>query len=210
MEIICQDTKLNIAPAYLKPGFAFGGSCLPKDLRALVAESRRHGLPLEVIQSILPSNKAHLEACIESVLGEPLQKVGLFGLTFKEGTDDLRESPAVALAETLIGKGAEVIIYEPAISRDTIHGANLRFIESNIPHIWKLLTPDLPALVQNSNVVVLLKKLNDEERRTLKALRPDQKCIDFVGTVRSDELAAQTIIFGEPRQETAATWAIAD
>jgi GDP-mannose 6-dehydrogenase len=210
MEIICQDTKLNIAPSYLKPGFAFGGSCLPKDLRALVAESRRHGLPLEVIQSILPSNKAHLEACIESVLGERLQKVGLFGLTFKEGTDDLRESPAVALAETLIGKGAEVMIYEPAISRDTIHGANLRFIESNIPHIWKLLTPDLPALVQNSNVVVLLKKINDEERRALKVLRPDQKCIDFVGTVRADELAAQTIIFGEPRRETAASWATAD
>ena len=210
MEIICQDTKLNIAPTYLKPGFAFGGSCLPKDLRALVAESRRHGLPLEVIQSILPSNKVHLEACIESVLSAGRQKVGLFGLTFKEGTDDLRESPAVELAETLVGKGAEVMIYEPAISRDTIHGANLRFIESNIPHIWKLLTADLTTLLQDSNVVVLLKKLSDEERRALKTLRPDQRCIDFVGTVNANELSAQTIVFGVPRPEMAATSAAAD
>jgi GDP-mannose 6-dehydrogenase len=210
MEIICQDTKLNIAPAYLRPGFAFGGSCLPKDLRALVAESRHLGLPLEIIQSILPSNEAHLEACIESVLSLGRQKVGLLGLTFKEGTDDVRESPAVELAETLVGKGAEVRIYEPAISRGTIHGANLSFIEGNIPHIWKLLTPDLPTLLQECNVVVLLKKLSDEERIALKALRPDQRCIDLVGTVNANELLAQTTVFGVPRPEIAASAVAAD
>jgi GDP-mannose 6-dehydrogenase len=199
MDIICQDTKLNIAPTYLKPGFAFGGSCLPKDLRALVAESWHLGLPLEVIQSILRSNEAHLEACIESVLSAGRQKVGLLGLTFKEGTDDLRESPSVELAETLVGKGAEVMIYEPAISKATIHGANLSFIESNIPHIWKLLTPDLPTLLLVSNVVVLTKKLSDEERLMLKALRPDQICVDLVGTVNPNELLAQTMVFGVPR-----------
>jgi GDP-mannose 6-dehydrogenase len=200
MEVVCEDTKLNIAPTYLKPGFAFGGSCLPKDLRALVAESRHRALTLPLIQSILPSNKAHLEACIESVLSTGCRRVGLLGLTFKDGTDDLRESPAVELAETLIGKGLQVMIYEPAISPGTVHGANLRFIESNIPHIWKLLT-DLPVLVQNSSVVVLLKKLNDAERGALHALRADQTCIDFVGALGSKELTASTIVFGVPQPE---------
>ena len=202
MEIICQDTKLNIAPAYLKPGFAFGGSCLPKDLRAVIAESRHRSLTLPVIQSILPSNKAHLEACIESVLETGLRSVGLLGLTFKEGTDDLRESPAVQLAETLIGKGLQVRIYEPAISPGTIHGANLQFIESNIPHIWKLLT-DLPALVQNSNVVVLLRKMGDAERCALQRLRSDQTCIDFVGALSAEQLLASTVVFGVPQAQRA-------
>lgn len=210
MEIICQDTKLNIAPAYMKPGFAFGGTCLPKDLRALVAESWHLGLPLEVIQSILPSNEAHLEACIDSVLSVGSKKVGLLGLTFKEGTDDLRESPAVELAETLVGKGAEVMIYEPAISRSTIHGANLSFVESNIPHIWKLLTPDLPTLLQNCDIVVLLKKLSDEERLALKTLRPDQSCIDMVGAVNAKELLADTKVFAVPQLKRAASAVAAD
>ena len=200
MEIVCQDTKLNIAPAYLKPGFAFGGSCLPKDVRALVAESRHRALTLPLIQSILPSNKAHLEACIESVLETGVRSVGLLGLTFKEGTDDLRESPAVQLAETLIGKGIQVMIYEPAISPGTIHGANLRFIEDNIPHIWKLLT-DLPTLLQNSGVVVLLKRIGDVERCALQTLRPDQTCIDFVGALAGEELVASTVVFGVPQTE---------
>jgi GDP-mannose 6-dehydrogenase len=202
MEIVCQDTKLNIAPAYLKPGFAFGGSCLPKDLRAVVAESRHRFLNLPVIQSILASNKVHLETCIESVLETGVRSVGLLGLTFKEGTDDLRESPAVQLAETLIGKGIQVSIYEPAISSGSIHGANRRFIEHNIPHIWKLLT-DLPTLVQNSGVVVVLKKLGDVERRTLHAMGPHQTCFDFVGTIGKEELLALTVVFGVPNVERA-------
>ena len=202
MEIVCQDTKLNIAPTYLKPGFAFGGSCLPKDLRAVVAESHHRSLTLPVIQSILHSNKAHLEMCIESVIETGGRSVGLLGLTFKEGTDDLRESPAVQLAETLIGKGLQVSIYEPAISSGSIHGANRRFIEGNIPHIWKLLT-DLPALVQNSSVVVLLKKLNDVERRALQELGPHQTCFDFVGALGGQELLAPTVIFGVPTAERA-------
>jgi GDP-mannose 6-dehydrogenase len=210
MEIICRDTKLNIAPVYLKPGFAFGGSCLPKDLRAIVAESRRQALPLPLIQSILPSNKAHLEACIDSVLDTTRKKIGLFGLTFKEGTDDLRESPAVELAETLIGKGIELTIYEPAISRDSIHGTNLQFIESNIPHIWKLLTSDFAEMVAQNSVIVLLKKLSDQERQTLKKLRADQTCIDFVGTVGADELSAATIVFGVRQPEASTTSAAAD
>jgi GDP-mannose 6-dehydrogenase len=197
MEIVCRDAKLNISPAYLRPGFAFGGSCLPKDLRAIVAEARRHALFLPVLQSILPSNKAHLESCIESVLNTGRKKVGLFGLTFKEGTDDLRDSPAVALAETLIGKGLDLMIYEPAISPDSIHGKNLEFIETNIPHIWKLLTSDLGAMIRRSDVVVLLKKLNQEERLEIRASRTDQTCIDFAGTLRPEDLTPEVALFAQ-------------
>lgn len=197
MEIVCMDKKLNISPMYLKPGFAFGGSCLPKDVRAVVAESRRRGLASPIIQGILPSNKAHLENCINLVLSTGEKSVGLFGLTFKEGTDDLRESPAVELAETLLGKGVRLSIYEPAISHETIHGANLAFIEKNIPHIWKLLTPDLLDLLQR-DVIVLLKKLNDAERAVLQALGAEKTCVDFANTLSEGELRARTVISGLP------------
>jgi GDP-mannose 6-dehydrogenase len=210
MDIVCQDTKLNISSAYLEPGFAFGGSCLPKDLRGVVADSRRRALTLPVIQSILASNKSHLETCIEEVLGTTRRQVGLFGLTFKEGTDDLRESPAVELAETLIGKGLELSIYESAISPGSIHGTNLQFIERNIPHIWKLLTRDLDAMVQNSGVLVLLKKPSKEERIALKGLRADQTCIDIVGALDRDEVRAQIITFGVPQVDWTPAAAAAD
>jgi GDP-mannose 6-dehydrogenase len=198
MEIVCRDTKLNIAPTYLKPGFAFGGSCLPKDLRAVTAETWRRSLFLPLIQSILSSNECHLEACIDKVLSTGIKKVGLFGLTFKEGTDDLRESPAVELAERLIGKGLEVLIYEPSISPRTIHGTNLQFVENSIPHIWKLLTPNLSVMLQNSSLVVLMKKLDEQERDALKIFRGNQTVMDFVGTLGKDEVAVRTLIFAKP------------
>jgi GDP-mannose 6-dehydrogenase len=203
MEIVCQDTKLNISAAYLKPGFAFGGSCLPKDLKAIVAESRRHALPVPLLQSILPSNKTHLESCIDAVLNTGRKKIGLFGLTFKEGTDDLRDSPAVELAETLIGKGLDVMIYEPAISADRVHGTNLEFIERSIPHIWKLLISDIETMVCHSDVVVLLKKLNQQENFKLKALTRYQTCIDFVGSIQPEDFFAQVMVFGQPRSASA-------
>lgn len=201
MEIVCMDTKLNISPMYMKPGFAFGGSCLPKDLRAVMAESRVRGLPLPVIQGILPSNKAHLQSCIDSVLSIGEKSIGIFGLTFKEDTDDLRESPAVELAETLIGKGMDVTIYEPSISHDTIHGTNLTYIESNIPHVWKLLTTDLAKMASKSKVIVMLKRVNDKERQILNSLREDQTCIDFVNTIEPAQMAARTIKFAIPSPE---------
>jgi GDP-mannose 6-dehydrogenase len=203
MEIVCMDTKLNISPMYLKPGFAFGGSCLPKDLRAVVAETRHRGLVSPVIQGILPSNKAHLESCIDLVMKTGEKEVGLFGLTFKEGTDDMRESPAVELAETLLGKGIHVKIYEPAISSDSIHGTNLAYIEKNIPHIWKLLTPTLPELLKNK-VIVLLKKTSAEDRKALQELGPEKTCIDFANVLGPDDLKARTLIFGLPHPELAA------
>jgi GDP-mannose 6-dehydrogenase len=200
MEITCMDTKLNISPMYMKPGFAFGGSCLPKDVRALVAEARRRGLPLPLLQGILPSNKAHLEACIQAVMQVGEKNVGLFGLAFKEDTDDLRESPAVELAETLIGKGFDISIYEPTISHGSIHGANRAFVEKTIPHIWKLLTTDLQQLLQKK-VIVFLKKPTEQEKKALLAISPDQVCVDLANSVSAGDLPARTVLFGAPRAE---------
>jgi len=209
MEIVCKDTKLNISSAYLSPGFAFGGSCLPKDLRAIVAEARRRALSVPVLQSILPSNKAYLESCIESVLNTGGKKIGLFGLTFKEGTDDLRDSPAVELAETLIGKGLDVMIYEPAISPERIHGKNLEFIKTNIPHIWKLLTSDLGAMIERSDVVVIVKKLNEQERLEFKASPVHQIRIDFVGTLRPEDLPSEVSAVAQPHSHAPLAAAVA-
>ena len=195
MEILCMDNKLNISPAYLKPGFAFGGSCLPKDLRALTAESRQRGLSLPLIHSILPSNRSHLQNCIDFVLETGERSIGIFGLAFKEGTDDLRDSPAVELAETLLGKGLRLTIYEPTISRETIHGTNLGFIEKTIPHIWNLLTPNISELLIKK-VVVLLRNVNESERTSLRTMTPDQTCIDFANALGKDELSARIFTFG--------------
>jgi GDP-mannose 6-dehydrogenase len=197
MEIVCLDRKLNISPVYMKPGFAFGGSCLPKDVRAIVSESRMRGLRLPVIQGILASNKVHLETCINTILDLGESSVALLGLTFKEGTDDLRESPAVELAEALIGKGIHLKVYEPSISRTTVYGTNLSYVEKNIPHIWRLLTTDLASIARESKAIVLLRRLDDSEREILTALRADQVCIDYADTVFDGEFEARTIKFAQ-------------
>jgi GDP-mannose 6-dehydrogenase len=183
MDIVCQDRKLNIAPTYLKPGLAFGGSCLPKDLRAVLSETRRIGLRLPLIDAVAPSNEAHLRSCIDTILRTNCRNLGLIGLTFKEGTDDLRESPAVAIAETLIGKGCNVTIYEPAIAPGSIYGRNLEFAESSIPHLWKLLSSHLPSVLEHSEIVVVLKKLSETERACFSQLHENQTCLDFVNTL---------------------------
>jgi GDP-mannose 6-dehydrogenase len=198
MAILCADTKLNISDRYLRPGFAFGGSCLPKDLRALVTESRRRNLELPVLDSVLPSNEMHLRRCIRLLADLGKRKVGLFGLAFKAGTDDLRESPAVEFAEILLGKGYDLKIIEPSISPGSIHGSNLRFIEKSIPHIWKLLEKDFEKVVIESEVVVLLAPIPPEMRTALRLFRSDQICLDLVRTVSPEELPA-----GEYRALTA-------
>jgi GDP-mannose 6-dehydrogenase len=153
-----------------------------------------------VVQGILPSNKAHLEACIQAVLQTGDKNVGLFGLAFKEGTDDLRESPAVELAETLIGKGLNISIYEPTISHSTIHGANLAFVEKNIPHIWKLLTPSVQQLLEKK-VIVILKKPTDEEKQALQSMSSQQICFDLANSIGPGELRARTLLFGTASPE---------
>src|SRR5206468_4074195 len=129
LDTLCRDVRLNISKAYLKPGFAFGGSCLPKDLRALNYRANRLDLKLPLLEAALPSNQRHLDRAIDAVLELPAgTRIGVIGLAFKENTDDLRESPVVSLLEQLIGKGREVRVFDPHIQLDAIYGANRRFI----------------------------------------------------------------------------------
>jgi GDP-mannose 6-dehydrogenase len=158
MGALCRDGRLNISPAYLQPGFAFGGSCLPKDLRALVCRAARLDLQLPLIESILPSNQAHLARAIRGVLDLPAERIGVFGLAFKENTDDLRESPVVALLETLIGKGRDLRVFDPQIRLDQIYGSNQRFILSAIPHVERLLDCHLEDTLAWAQQMVVAQK----------------------------------------------------
>ena len=155
MATLCEDTELNISKAYLRPGFAFGGSCLPKDLRALTYRGKRLDLQLPLLDNLLPSNDAHLERAIEAVLGLGGVKLGVFGLTFKENTDDLRESPTIALLERLLGKGRQVRVFDPNLALDKIHGANQRFLMERIPHIGRLMDQDLEMMLAWADHVIL-------------------------------------------------------
>jgi GDP-mannose 6-dehydrogenase len=137
--------KLNVSKAYLKPGFAFGGSCLPKDLRALVYRAGRLDLQLPLLSTVLPSNEQHLRRGVQKVLDLPAERIAIFGLAFKENTDDLRESPVVSLLELLIGKGRNLRVFDPHIRLEGIYGSNQRFLLSAIPHIGNLLDSDLPT-----------------------------------------------------------------
>ena len=161
MRTVCEDTKLNASAAYLKPGFAFGGSCLPKDLRALVYRAGRLDLDLPLLKSVLPSNDQHLSRALHSVLELPGKRLGVLGLAFKENTDDLRESPVVAMLEQLIGKGREVRIFDPHIQLSTIYGSNRNFLLESIPHISRLLQPDIEGVLQWSDYLVLAQKQSE-------------------------------------------------
>lgn len=169
MEILCRDRKLNISTAYLKPGFAFGGSCLPKDLRALVYRSSRLDLKLPVLESILPANQEHLRRAMQVVLDLPARRLGIFGLAFKENTDDLRESPVIALIEFLIGKGRDLRVFDPRIDLDQIYGSNRRFVFEAIPHIERLVVRRWEDLAAWADHVVLAQKPSAEDAQRLKA-----------------------------------------
>jgi GDP-mannose 6-dehydrogenase len=155
MATLCEDVKLNISSAYLKPGFAFGGSCLPKDLRALVYRAAHLDLKLPLLESAMPSNERHLRRAIEAVLDLPAQRIGVIGLAFKEDTDDLRESPVVTLLEQLIGKGRDVRVFDPRIRLDAIYGSNRNFVLDTIPHIGRLLTGSLDQILAWADHLVL-------------------------------------------------------
>ena len=179
METLCRDTRLNVSPAYLKPGFAFGGSCLPKDLRALTYRAMRLDLKLPLLESVLPSNQRRLERAVDQVLDFPGGRVGVFGLAFKEDTDDLRESPVVAAIEQWVGKGREVRIYDPHIRLDLIYGSNRNFILSALPHIGKLLYPGLDDVLAWCDCLVVTQKPGpDVKRRIASAGKP---IIDLAG-----------------------------
>jgi GDP-mannose 6-dehydrogenase len=159
MDTLCRDTRLNISPAYLRPGFAFGGSCLPKDLRALNYRAARLDLRLPLLEAALGSNDQHLLRGIQAVLDLP-GRIGVLGLTFKEDTDDLRESPVVTLLEHLIGKGREVRVFDPHLRLDVIYGSNKNYILNAIPHIGALLDESIESLLGWANHLVVTQKLS--------------------------------------------------
>ena len=169
MATMCQDTKLNVSAAYLKPGFAFGGSCLPKDLRALTFRASRLDIKLPLLNSVLLSNDEHLERSIQQVIELPGKRIGIFGLAFKEDTDDLRESPVITIIEHLIGKGRAVKIHDPHIQLDEIYGSNLSYVVSALPHIGRLLLRDLDSLIAASETLVIAQKPSPQARQKMKA-----------------------------------------
>jgi GDP-mannose 6-dehydrogenase len=179
MEIFTSDTRLNVSTAYLKPGFAFGGSCLPKDLRALTYCAKQLDLNLPLLRAIMLSNQAHLERAVEAVLATKRKKIGILGLSFKPGTDDLRESPSVQLIKRLLGEGRQIKIWDRDVSLGRLVGSNRQFIAEEIPHIGALLTTDLEEVVKGSEVVVIGTKPTDEIEEILTALGPDQVIIDL-------------------------------
>lgn len=184
LDIFKQDTRLNISGAYLRPGFAFGGSCLPKDLRAALHAAKSNDLDLPVLGAILPGNEAHLQRGIELVVGTGRKRIGVLGLSFKPGTDDLRESPLVRMVEALLGKGLDLRIYDRHVSLARLVGANKEYIETAIPHIANLLTYDLDEVLDHAEVVVVGR--DDPELAGLpERLRPGQLLIDLV-RIRDD------------------------
>lgn len=187
MDIFCQDQKLNISPTYLKPGFAFGGSCLPKDVRALGYKAQQLDLKLPIIGSILDSNELHLQRALEMVTRHGRKPLGVLGLSFKPGTDDLRESPMVELVERLLGKGYDLRIYDRNVSLASLMGANREFIFRHIPHIAKLLAPDINDVMRHGEIVIVSHNA-PEFAAAIGQRRPGQIVVDYAraAELRSD------------------------
>ncbi len=162
MATLCEDKKLNVSAAYLKPGFAFGGSCLPKDLRALNYRGNRLDLHLPLLESAIPSNHQHLQRAVDAVLDLPAARLGVIGLAFKENTDDLRESPVVTLLEQLIGKGRDVRIFDPHIQMESIYGSNRNFLLQQIPHIGRLLDNSVDQTLAWADHLIIAQKMSPE------------------------------------------------
>lgn len=179
MDVFCQDTKLNISPYYLKPGFAFGGSCLPKDVRALLYHCRHFDLDPPVLKSIMYSNSRQIDLAYQMVRRTKRKRVGVLGFSFKAGTDDLRESPMVELIERLIGKGYQVKVYDKNVSLANLHGANRAYIEQEIPHIASLMCDSIKSVLDESDVIIIGNRAA-EFRQAFQHTRSDQRIIDLV------------------------------
>jgi GDP-mannose 6-dehydrogenase len=188
MRLVCADHRLNISPAYLKPGFAFGGSCLPKDLRALTNIAKQHDIALPMLSNILESNRVHIDHAVDKILRMGRPRVGMLGLSFKTGTDDLRESPLVLVAKRLIGEGCEVRIFDPEVQLSRLLGANRSYIDANIPHLKSLMCSSMAEMLDPSEVILVglqQAALND----SLQArVRPDHHVIDLVNLPNRDLL----------------------
>jgi len=186
MSIFCKDEKLNLSSYYMKPGFAFGGSCLPKDVRALQYRAKEVDLDMPVIGSILASNQLQIQHAIDEIVDTGRKRIGLLGFSFKAGTDDLRESPIVILAEALLGKGYSLCIYDRNVSLARIVGANKDYINTQIPHLSSLLTESIDEVLEKSDVVVV-GNTSPEFSEALKRTRPDQIILDLVRVKASRE-----------------------
>jgi GDP-mannose 6-dehydrogenase len=179
MRIFCEDTKLNISAAYLRPGFAFGGSCLPKDVRALTYKARQLDVDAPMLAAALESNRKLIERAYGTIVGTGARRIGVLGMSFKAGTDDLRESPIVTLIEMLIGKGMDVAVFDHDVSSANLVGSNREYIEKEIPHIWTLVDDSMDRVVERSEVVVIgngTPAFRDVERK----LRDGQVVVDLV------------------------------
>ena len=186
MRVFCEDHELNISPRYLRPGFGFGGSCLPKDLRAMVYVAKERDVTTPLLNSVLPSNDAQIQRVVDIVLERRRQRVVMVGLSFKVGSDDLRESPFVRLAEELIGKGVPLRIYDPDVALSSVFGRNRAYVEEHLPHVAQLFAHDFDALVADAEVIVIGKRL--AEVATLGGrVRRDQAVIDLVGISDLDD-----------------------
>lgn len=179
MQIFCQDTKLNISPYYLRPGFAFGGSCLPKDVRALRYKAKTLDVEVPILNSILPSNDAHVQRGLDMVLAHGKRRVGVLGFSFKAGTDDLRESPIVELIERLIGKGYALELYDQNVNLAKLTGANRDYILNHIPHIASLMRDSIEQVLNHAEIVIVGNSAAEFTQIAAK-LRPDQHVLDLV------------------------------
>jgi GDP-mannose 6-dehydrogenase len=191
MDLVCKDRQLNISAAYLKPGFAFGGSCLPKDLRATLYLAKTRDVELPMLGNVLTSNRVHVEHAIAKVLASGRRRVGMIGLSFKTGTDDLRESPLVLIAEQFIGKGLSLLVYDPEVHLSRLLGANRRFIEQHVPHIGLLMREDIESVIGESDVLVV--GLSDKKsfEALARHVREDQIVLDLVNIPERDKLRGQ-------------------
>jgi GDP-mannose 6-dehydrogenase len=179
MNVFCADTKLNLSSYYLKPAFAFGGSCLPKDLRAVTYKAKELDVEVPLLTAISITNRLQIERALDMVLRTGKKRIGILGFSFKAGTDDLRESPMVTLIETLIGKGLDLVIYDRDVSLARLFGSNKDYIEQGIPHIAKLMRSSIDEVLSASDTIVIGNK-SEEFRQIESRLRPDQTVIDLV------------------------------
>jgi GDP-mannose 6-dehydrogenase len=191
MDLVCKDRQLNISPAYLRPGFAYGGSCLPKDLRATLHFAKTHDVELPMHGAIATSNRVHIDHAIAKVAASGRRRIGMIGLSFKTGTDDLRESPLVLLAEHFVGKGLSLLVYDPDVHLSNLLGANRRFIEQHVPHLGSLIRSDIETVVGQSDLIIVGLSDPHVSKTLAELVRPDQIVLDLVRLPDRATLRAQ-------------------
>jgi GDP-mannose 6-dehydrogenase len=190
MELLCQDTKLNLSPYYLKPGNPFGGSCLPKDVRALAHHARQHGLNLPLIENLLPSNQRHLQSLLGMVLDSGQTEIVILGLAYKTDTDDLRESAMIEVAQTLLGRGFKLRIYDPGLNLGALVGSNKRVIDTKMPHVATLLSPDLGSAIGSQGLVLAAQRCAPISELK-RFITPQHHLLDINGWPELRELPAK-------------------